>query len=189
MNLRLLATVYAIIFVAELPDKTALASLILATEYDPFPVFVGAASALTGQSLIAVSLGQLMAMLPTRPVHVVSGLVFLASAIAMWRRTATVESSRQRGAAKAVFWQAFLTVFSVVFVAEWGDLTQIGTGALAARYRAPVTVFLGATLALWSVVAIVVFVGNRGAKALSPQVTKRVAAVVFAAVGGALLVR
>jgi Ca2+/H+ antiporter, TMEM165/GDT1 family len=83
----------------------------------------------------------------------------------------------------------FTTVFTVVFIAEWGDLTQIGTAALAARYHAPLVVFTGATLALWSVVAIVVFLGTWAGRALRPELTKRAAAVVFAAVGAVLIVR
>ena len=46
---------------------------------------------------------------------------------------------------------------------------------------------MGATAALWSVSAIAVLVGHRAGKLLSPTVTQKVAAVVFAAVGVALL--
>jgi putative Ca2+/H+ antiporter (TMEM165/GDT1 family) len=87
------------------------------------------------------------------------------------------------------FFSVLATSFAVVFVAEWGDLTQVGTAALAARYHAPLVVFTGATLALWSVVAIVVFLGSWAGRALRPEVTKRVAALVFAFVGVVLLVR
>jgi Ca2+/H+ antiporter, TMEM165/GDT1 family len=68
-----------------------------------------------------------------------------------------------------------------------GDLTQIGTAALAARYHSPLDVFAGATLALWSVVALVVFLGGWAGRALRPEVTKRVAAVILALVGAALV--
>ena len=189
MNLSLLAAVYAIIFIAELPDKTALAALILATRHRPLPVFLGACLALTVQSVVAVSFGQLMSFLPVRPVHVASGVLFLFSAIAMWRRTISMEEPGNERAREGGFLSTLVTVFLVVFVAEWGDLTQIGTAALAARYQAPLTVFAGATLALWTVVAIVVLLGNWGGRALSPITTKRAAALVFCAVGIALIVR
>ena len=67
------------------------------------------------------------------------------------------------------------------------DLTQIGTAALAAHYRAPATVFVGSTTALWAVAGIAVFVGNRAGKLLDPNRTKRIAAVLFAVVGIALV--
>ena len=59
---------------------------------------------------------------------------------------------------------------------------------MAAEYRAPVIVFTSSTLALWAVAAIAVFVGNRAGKLLDPHLTQRVAAVLFALVGAALLV-
>ena len=78
------------------------------------------------------------------------------------------------------------TVFGVIFIAEWGDLTQLATAGLAARERAPVVVFVAATLALWVVTAIAVTVGNRAAAILRPDRTQRMAAGLLAAVGLAL---
>ena len=82
----------------------------------------------------------------------------------------------------------FVTVLGFV-AARWrrGDLTQLATAALAAHYHAPYVVFGGSALALWSVAAIAVFVGHHAGKLLDPHVTKRVAAVLFALVGVALL--
>jgi len=181
----LFLSVVGVIFVAELPDKTALAALVLATRHRPVPVFVGAASALTVQSVLAVAAGQLVSLLPPRPVHVVAGIVFLVSAVLMWRRRQ--ETPDETRDAEGGFWRSTWVVFAVVFVAEWGDLTQLATAALAARYHAPLVVFAGATLALWAVAALAVFVGNRAGRLLDPLVTQRVAAAVFAAVGGTLL--
>ena len=187
MDLRILASVFAVIFVAELPDKTALASLVLATRHRPLPVFLGAALALTVQSVVAVAAGSLLSLLPARAVHVGAGVLFLGSAVYMWIRKSDDDEGGADERGREGFWRAFATVFGVVFIAEWGDLTQIGTAALAARYHAPVTVFAGATAALWCVVAIAVFVGNRAGKLLDAGVTKKVAALLFAAVGVALV--
>jgi putative Ca2+/H+ antiporter (TMEM165/GDT1 family) len=151
-------------------------------------VFVGTATALTVQSVVAVGAGQLLSLLPSRVVHVVSGLVFLASAVAMWLRKVATEDEQKKSADGPGFWRAAWLVFGVVFIAEWGDLTQLATAALAAHYAAPVAVFAGATAALWSVAAIAVFVGHRAGKLLSPALTQRIAAVVFAVVGVALVV-
>ena len=185
-------SVFAVIFIAELPDKTAVAALVLATRHKALPVFLGTALALTVQSVVAIAAGGLLSLLPARPVHIGAGLLFLVSALVMWRRKADGDDDKDDVDGKMhrhppTFWRSFGTVFGVVFIAEWGDLTQLGTAALAARYQSPFAVFAGATLALWCVAAIAVFIGNRAGKLLDPELTKRIAAIIFALLGVALL--
>ena len=184
--LKLALSVYAVVFVAELPDKTALAAVVLASRHKALPVFLGTIVALTIQSVVAVAAGHLVSLLPVRVVHIVAGAAFLVSAVVMWLRKSEEADADERE--QAGFWRAAWMTFGVVFIAEWGDLTQVATAALEARYVAPLAVFVGATAALWSVSAIAVFVGNRAGKLLSPAATQKVAAVVFAVVGVALLV-
>jgi putative Ca2+/H+ antiporter (TMEM165/GDT1 family) len=180
-------SVFGVVFVAELPDKTALAALVLATRHRPLPVLVGAGAALTIQSVVAVAAGHLLSLLPARPVHIFAGALFIVSAVIMWRRKEESEEDvKDRGEGRG-FLRTAWPVFVVVFIAEWGDLTQLATAALAARYHAPFVVFGGATLALWAVAAVAVFVGHRAGKLLDPHWTKRIAALLFALVGAALL--
>ncbi|MEO6954011.1 MAG: TMEM165/GDT1 family protein [Polyangia bacterium] len=185
-SIELFFTVFGVIFVAELPDKTALAALVLATRHRALPVFLGTGLALTVQSLVAVAAGALVAKLPETWVHLGSGIVFLGCAIWMWVRKEEVEDTKGDDE-PAGFWRTFATVFGVVFIAEWGDLTQIGTAALQARYHAWVIVLAASSLALWAVAAIVVFIGNRTAKFLDPQRMQKVAALMFAIIGGVLV--
>jgi putative Ca2+/H+ antiporter (TMEM165/GDT1 family) len=185
----ILLTVFGVIFVAELPDKTALAALVLATRFRPWPVFLGTALALTVQSVVAIVAGKLLSLLPARPVHIGAGLLFIVSAVFMWRRSLGQGEEEEAPEARAEpsFFRAFASTFGVVFIAEWGDLTQLGTAALAARYNQPLPVFLGATLALWAVAAIAVFIGHRVGHVLKPAHTAKVAAVVFVLLGGSLV--
>jgi putative Ca2+/H+ antiporter (TMEM165/GDT1 family) len=183
LSLKLFATVYGVIFLAELPDKTALAALILATRHRALPVFLGASLALTAQSVIAVAAGSLLSKLPERAVHIGSGLLFLGCALLMWFRKPEAEEEDAKAEHKAEFWSVLWTVFLVVFVAEWGDLTQIGTAGFQAKYHAWLTVFLASTLALWSVALVATVVGNRAAKVLNPRITQKVAALAFAVIG------
>ena len=184
---RLFATVFGVIFLAELPDKTALAALVLATRHRALPVFLGASLALTVQSLIAVAFGALLSKLPQQWVHIGSGLLFIGCGVLMWIRKHDADETDEKHARQAGFWSALWTVFVVVFVAEWGDLTQIGTAGFQAKYHAWFTIFVASSLALWAVAALAVFVGNRAGRLLDAKVTQRVAAVVFAIIGVLLM--
>ena len=187
LDLKLFGAVFVVIFVAELPDKTALATLILATRYAPLPVFIGAAFALTVQSAVAIAAGGLVSLLPARPVHIGAGLLFLVSAVLMWRRKEDAEPERKEPKSKPTFVRAIASTFVVVFIAEWGDLTQLATAGLAARYESLITVFCGATLALWAVTALAVLVGNRAGALMNPEVTQKIAAAIFVVLGVALV--
>ena len=102
-----------------------------------------------------------------------------------WRRQE--DEAKEDEAKERSFLGATAASFGVVFLAEWGDLTQLGTAALAARYAQPLVVFGGATAALWCVAGIAVVAGSRAGKLLDPTRTKKVAAVVFAALGVLLI--
>src|ERR1700733_3296705 len=104
-------SVFGVIFVAELPDKTAFAALVLATRHRPLPVLLGAALALTIQSLVAVAAGQLVSLLPERPVHIFAGCLFLVSAAFMGFRSGEAEEKRKDTDADAGFWRAMWLVF------------------------------------------------------------------------------
>lgn len=188
MSLQLFATVFGIVFVAELPDKTALAALVLATRHKALAVFLGSALALSVQSIVAVAAGSLLAQLDRTYVQLGSGLLFLACAVAMALRKQDDDGDDGKDDQSAGFSKSLWMSFVVIFVAEWGDLTQIGTAALQARYDAWLTVLLGSVAALWAVSAIAVIVGNRAAKVLNPKLTKTVATIVFAVVGVVLIV-
>ena len=78
--------------------------------------------------------------------------------------------------------------FAVVFVAEFGDLTQILTVSLAARYGDPLAVGIGSTLALWAAAGGAI-VGGRGLLKIIPMAwLTRGAAVVMLALAGASIV-
>src|SRR5256885_5527060 len=79
-------TVFPVIFLLELPDKTALAALLLATRHRPLPVFIGGAAAFVIQSAVAVLAGSLLSLLPREPIRIGAGLLFLVMAALLVRR-------------------------------------------------------------------------------------------------------
>lgn len=188
MNTTLFFTTFGMIFLAELPDKTALATLVLAARNKALPVFVGVAFAFVIQTLVAVLLGRVLNLLPPQLVHSAAGVLFLVFAAMMWLRKPEAEEE-EGTAAPTAFWRAAYQSFIVVFIAEWGDLTQLATAALVAREAQPVTIFCAAVLALWSVTAIAILIGHHAKRWLNPAVVQKVAAVVFAIVGVFMLLQ
>src|ERR1700722_18347175 len=86
MDFALVATCFAVVFVAELPDKTARASLVLGTRYRPLFVFAGVAAAFAMHVVLAVAAGSLLLLLPHRVVEAVVAVLFAAGAVLMLRR-------------------------------------------------------------------------------------------------------
>lgn len=180
MPIAVLAAVFPVIFIAELPDKTMFASLILSTRGRPLSVWAGAALAFTVHVAIAVTVGAtLFAILPRRAVDGVVAVMFVAGAIFAYRDSiAAEEAAGERAAEAAGVQRTVATAFAVIFLAEWGDLTQILTATLAAQYRDWLAVAVAAILALWSVAALAVTAG-RLLERLPMPLVRRLTAVVL----------
>ena len=153
------------IFVVELPDKTFLATLVLATKYRPILVWLGVSLAFLVQTTVAVLLGHAVSFLPEDLVKAAAALLFVTGAVILIREG----RGHQEAAAgdddivtKPVHgWRAVLASFLVLFAAEWGDLSQLLTISLVAKYEQPVAVFLGALGALLLVSGLAVAVGRQ----------------------------
>jgi putative Ca2+/H+ antiporter (TMEM165/GDT1 family) len=155
------ATVFGVVFLAELPDKTALASLVLGSRYRPVFVFGGVASAFAVHAALAVTAGSLLALLPRRAVEVVVAALFAVGAVLLLRGRRRQGERLDTGGGRPGFWRVAAVSFAVILVAEFGDLTQVLTAGLAARYHHPVLVGLAAVLALWAVGGLAI-AGGRG---------------------------
>ncbi|HNN47872.1 MAG TPA: TMEM165/GDT1 family protein [Marmoricola sp.] len=168
MDFGLMAMVFGAIFIVELPDKTFIAALVLSTRYRPLAVWVGVGLAFLVQTLIAVTAGGLLSLLPKTPVHLVAMVIFLVGAVLLFRAAPTADQHRiaqeeeyaAQSAVTRTGWSAVLASFLVLFVAEWGDLSQLLTASLVAKHGHPVSVFLGAWLALLSVSGLAVIAGR-----------------------------
>jgi putative Ca2+/H+ antiporter (TMEM165/GDT1 family) len=162
VELSVVATVYAIIFVAELPDKTMIATLIMGSRYRPILVWIGATLAFGIHATVAVAVGQLLELLPHRWIEGVTAVLFAAGAAYLLfvpEKEQEEEGEKEADSAR----QGARTVaaaFLVIFIGEFGDLTQILTANLAAKYHAPASVFVGAFAALASVAALGAFGGR-----------------------------
>ncbi len=166
--------------IAEVPDKTAIASMLLGAGRYPVAVFIGVAGAFVIQSAVAVAFGSTISLIPGHVVHLLAGILFIVFAVMMWWRSmgsGIDDEHSQRSAAG--FWSAAGSAFLVIFIAEWGDLTQLATAALAAEHPLPLTIFCAATLALWLVSAVAIWLGHRLRASLPVRLLQRIAAVAF----------
>jgi len=172
LDVTVLLATFAIIFPAELPDKSFIATLVLATRYPRLWVWLGATAAFGVQMVIAVAAGQVLSLLPRELVLGVTAVLFAAGAAVLVRgglraradELADEEDEAEEISARAAPGRggaaAFATTFAVIFTAEWGDLTQLVTAGQAARTGAPLAVFLGSWAALTAVAGIGVLVGS-----------------------------
>jgi putative Ca2+/H+ antiporter (TMEM165/GDT1 family) len=185
MSLAIAVTVFGVIFVSELPDKTALASLLLGSRYRPRWVFAGVAAAFAVHVGLAIAAGSLLALLPRRLLEIVVGALFALGAVLLLRgrRDSGDEHVELHGREPGV-WRVAWTSFAVILVAEFGDLTQIATASLAARYHHPLSVAAGAVLALWAVAGLAI-AGGRGLLKVIPLAwITRIAAAVMLVLAG-----
>jgi putative Ca2+/H+ antiporter (TMEM165/GDT1 family) len=164
VDLAAVVLTFGAIFVVELPDKTFLATLVLATKYRPILVWIGVGLAFTVQTAIAVALGHAASLLPSEVVKVGAIVLFLAGAVILIRegRNHHRESGEEYAErARPVHGlRAIGASFLVLFAAEWGDLSQLLTLSLVARYEAPFSVFVGALAALLTVSGLAVIAGR-----------------------------
>jgi putative Ca2+/H+ antiporter (TMEM165/GDT1 family) len=168
MDLAVVAVAFATIFVVELPDKTFVAALVLSTRYPPLMVWLGVSAAFLVQTVVAITAGSLVSLLPDTAVKAVSAAIFVLGAVLLFRaaRHADQEEAEQEEeyAAKAsrpkTGFAAAVASFVVLFAAEWGDLSQLLTISLVAKYDEPLSVFIGAFLALVTVSGLAVLAGR-----------------------------
>ena len=183
MSLLIALAVFPVIFIGELPDKTMFASLVMATHGKPSRVWLGAAAAFLVHVVIATTLGvALFHIVSHQMLELIVAAMFLVGALLAWRETTKDEEElvEEESAKHGVTVAAFI----VIFLAEWGDLTQILTANLAAKYHSAISVGVGATLALWAVAAIAVASGTTLLRFIKVNTIRKVTVVVLIALAG-----
>ena len=178
----LVLLVFAIVLLAELPDKTMFASLMLGTRFAARWVFLGAAAAFVVHVVIAVSAGSLLGLLPHRVLESIVAALFLLGAGVMLHAARSQEEGEEEAAAARAgtsAWAGIASSFVVIFIGEWGDITQIATANLAAKYHDPIAVGIGATLGLWTAALLAITAGRTLLRYISVTLLHRIGAVVF----------
>jgi putative Ca2+/H+ antiporter (TMEM165/GDT1 family) len=120
---------------------------------------------------------------------IVAVLFFAGAALLLFGREGKEEDAGLDESGNAVeiaaptFRRVATLSFAVIFVGEWGDITQIATANLAAKYHDPIGVGVGALLGLWTVVAIGVVAGSKLVERVPLALVRRITGLILAALG------
>ena len=195
MSVAIALTAFLLIFPIELPDKTFVATLVLATRYRPLPVWLGVIAAFAVQTVVAVTLGGLIGRLPRTPVELFAGLMFVTGGVILIRgagradaeEAETEEEFEAKTQPGIHGWRVVGASFLVLFVAEWGDLSQLLTASLVVKYQDPVSVGVGAFVALATVSALGALLGRTLLKRIRLATIRRVGGGLCLLLGAASL--
>ena len=164
MSAGTLLGIFALIFLLELPDKTMIATIVMSSRARPLAVAVGASAGFVVQMALAVAAGGLLTLLPRTLKDVIVGLLFLGgAAYLLLVKEATEEKEGERSGAResrASWGRETFTAFSVIFIGEFGDLTQIQAANFAAKLHQPFAVFAACSAALVCVAFLGAFAGQ-----------------------------
>jgi Ca2+/H+ antiporter, TMEM165/GDT1 family len=182
MSVGVFLGVFALIFLLELPDKSMIATIVMSTRARSSSIVIGASAGFVVQMGIAVGAGGLLTLLPVHVKDIIVAVLFLGGAgYLLLSRDETAEEKGTRDAAReqeASRWREIATAFTVIFLAEFGDLTQIQAANLTIKTHQPLEIFLAASLAL----VCVSFIGAYGG-----QLLQRVVPLKWIRWGGGLI--
>ena len=176
--------VFITIFLAELPDNTMFATLMLSTRMRrPLAVWIGVSIGYCTHVTVAVLFGSALSKLPERPIHAVVGFVFLGSGILMFRSSQDKQEKQDEIKVSRNFFQVVYISTTAILVAEFADLTQLATVGFAVRTGDSLGVAIGAATALCTVSAIAVAAGAWLQRKVKLQLVQRAASVFFINLG------
>lgn len=187
IDLTTIAIVFATIFVVELPDKTFIATLVMSTRFRPALVWIGVVAAFFVQTLVAVAIGGVLTQLPERPIEIFAALMFLIGGVLLLRGAGKADEEEaetetefgaKASAKQLAGWKVVTFCFTVLFLAEWGDISQILTATLVTKFDDPLSVFIGAFLALATVSGLAAVLGRTLLQRIKLSTIRRVGGTV-----------
>jgi len=167
---------FFLIAAAEVGDKSQLVCMTLAARHRPWPVLWGAVLAFACLNALAVIFGATVAAwFPRWLVGAVVAVLFLGFGI---HALAQKEEEEDAPLVEKSGHGIFLTTVALIFVAEFGDKTQIAVAGLGTTLP-PLAVWVGATLALTATSALGIVAGRTILKWLPIHLIHRVSGVIF----------
>jgi putative Ca2+/H+ antiporter (TMEM165/GDT1 family) len=168
---------------AEMGDKTQLSVLLLSSRTREYlQLLIGVMLAFLLVDGFAILVGSWVTnVIPLPLVKLISGAVFLYFGLNTWKCNEEEESNCDLSPKNAL-----VTGFSMIFLSEWGDKTQIASALFATEYN-PWLVFAGVMAALFILSIMAIYLGKFLANRVDRRLITRVAAAVFVLIGLSLL--
>jgi Ca2+/H+ antiporter, TMEM165/GDT1 family len=183
MDLAIVVSTFVLVFAAELGDKTQLVAVTLSQRYAVLPAIAGVWLAFLVLNVLAVLVGQtLYRHVPQQAALLATGAVFLVFAYRSWREAANGDDE-DHGIDHAGGRSALYSSFILIFLAEFGDKTQLALIALATKTGDSRSVLAGGTLALWAGSLLAIMLGRTVLRRLPRSWMHRIAAALFLAFG------
>ena len=169
---------FGVVFLAELPDKTMFATIVLSTRYRrPVAVVVGVTLAMIFHSVLAVAVGEALRHLPRTPTQLAVAALFLAGGALLLRGSdddAEIETAPVHGA-----WGVIGRTAVIIGIAEFGDFTQLATIGIVADRGYAVAVAAGSVAAHIVVATLAVLAGKWLERKLPVRTVQRMAGILF----------
>jgi putative Ca2+/H+ antiporter (TMEM165/GDT1 family) len=173
-------SVFLLIFVAELGDKTQLSVISLSSSYKWHHVFVGAILAfLTVDGLSIAFGGTLLALVPLRYVQVASGVAFVVFGVFPLLKKSKTDGVSLKPKRSNI---PLIASFVLIALMELGDKTQVLTLTLAAQ-TSPILVLVGMLSAFTLLTAVAVLVGAKLVSRLPAKWLRIVTSTLFILLG------
>ena len=177
---------FAVIFVAEMGDKTQLVAMMFALRYRWWVVLAAIAAATTAVHVLSVAIGHYLgAALPTHLLGVLAGAMFVF--FGLWTLRGDSLSDEEATRAEKATAPAFFVVMSAFVLAELGDKTMLATITLAADHNW-LAVWVGSTLGMVVADGLAIVVGAVAGKHLPERLIQLTAAALFLLFGAYLLI-
>lgn len=176
---------FAVIFVAELGDKSQLMAMTFATRYKFWTVILAITAATAVVHLFSVALGNVVGLaLPTGPINIIAGVAFIGFGLWTLRGDELTEEEESRAARTTR--SAFFAVAIAFFLAELGDKTMLATVTLATT-EGWFGTWVGSTLGMVAADALAIGVGAVLGRKLPENVIRIGAAILFFIFGAWLI--
>ena len=168
----------ALVVLAEMGDKTQLLAMAFATRFRWTTVLLAVFVATVANHLLAVIVGHYLdSILPIQAIRIGTAISFIL--FGLW----TLRGDKLEGEENRYRFSLFWTVAVAFFIAEMGDKTKLATVALAAKYNAILSVWLGTTTGMVAADALGIVVGIALGKRIPERLIKWIAALVFIGFG------